>query len=71
MGVLRYTLVVRHSETSDPVALLAGEPVPEWASSLVHPDDMEPEADEPDDQDAPAPAKKAPAKRVASSKTEK
>lgn len=60
-GSLRYTLVVRHPETSAPTALLAGEPVPDWATSLVHADDLESEA---------APAKKAasaPAKKSSSS----
>lgn len=73
MGALRYTLIVRHPETAEPVALLAGQPVPEWASGLVHPDDLEvdePEPVGPDEPDESAPAKKAPAKR-ASSKTEK
>jgi hypothetical protein len=32
--VLRHTLVVRHPETFTPVALLAGQPVPEWATDL-------------------------------------
>lgn len=40
-GVLRYTLVVRHPETSAPVALLEGQPVPDWASDLVHADDLD------------------------------
>lgn len=39
---LKYTLVVRHPETGDPVALRAGEDVPKWASDLVHKDDQEP-----------------------------
>ena len=40
---LKYTLVVRHPETGEPVALLKGEPVPDWAKDLVQPDDVEPE----------------------------
>lgn len=39
-GVLRYTLVVR-DEGGQPVALLEGQEVPEWARELVHADDLE------------------------------
>lgn len=39
--VLRYTLVVRHPDTLDAVPLLAGSEVPDWATDLVHPDDLE------------------------------
>lgn len=39
--ILRYTLIVRHPETGEAVALLAGSEVPKWASSLVQPDDCE------------------------------
>ena len=39
--ILRYTLIVRHPETGDAVALLAGSEVPKWASGLVQPDDCE------------------------------
>ena len=39
-GKLRYTLVVRHPDTDAPTALLAGEEVPEWATKLVHADDL-------------------------------
>lgn len=60
-GALRYTLVVRHPETSEPVALLAGELVPGWASGLVHSDDLE-------QGESPQPAKKTTAKRASSSK---
>lgn len=62
-GVLRHTLIVRHPETSEPVALLAGELVPGWASDLVHSDDLE-------EGELPQP-KKATAKRASSSKSEK
>ena len=40
-GKLRYTLVVRHPDTDAPTALLGGEEVPDWASDLVHADDLE------------------------------
>lgn len=36
---LKYTLVVVHPDTGMPVALLVGEPVPEWAADMVQPDD--------------------------------
>lgn len=55
-GSLRFTVVVRHPETSEPVALVAGEPVPGWATDLVHPDDIE----------GAEPEAKRPAKRAAS-----
>ena len=38
---LRHTLVVRHPETSEATALVAGTEVPEWADDLVHDDDTE------------------------------
>lgn len=41
---MRYTVVVRHPETTVATALLAGESVPDWASDLVHADDLEPKA---------------------------
>jgi hypothetical protein len=41
--ILKYTLIVRHPGTGDPVPLLAGEPVPDWAKDLVHKDDLEPD----------------------------
>lgn len=41
MSGLKYTLVVTHPESLTAVALLQGEPVPEWASELVHSDDLE------------------------------
>jgi hypothetical protein len=37
---LKYTLVVRDPD-GQAVALLAGSEVPDWASDLVHPDDLE------------------------------
>lgn len=40
-GKLRYTLVVRHPETSLPAALVEGSEVPDWASDLVHADDLD------------------------------
>ena len=58
-GVLRYTVVVRHPETGVATALLAGEPVPDWAGGLVSADDLE--RSEPD----------KPAKKAAPSKPEK
>ena len=39
--VLRYTVIVRHPDTTAPTALLVGQPVPEWAKDLVHPDDLD------------------------------
>ncbi len=48
-GKLLHTLVVRHPDTFEATALLAGEPVPDWAADLVHADDVE----------AKAPAKKS------------
>ncbi|MCM0622506.1 hypothetical protein [Nocardioides bruguierae] len=38
--VLRHTLVVRHPDTMDATALLADEPIPDWATSLVHPGNL-------------------------------
>lgn len=52
-GNLLHTLAVRNPETGEAVALLAGSEVPEWASGLVHADDVE----------AAKPNKKAAAKR--------
>lgn len=40
---LKYTLVVRHPETGEAVALKAGEDVPKWATDLVHKDDLDPD----------------------------
>ena len=55
-GGLRYTLVVRHPETGAATALLAGEPVPAWASGLAQPDDLTPGAGDTDpDPDGPPP----------------
>lgn len=42
MASLKHTLVVRDQE-GNPVALLAGQPVPDWAKDLVHADDLNPE----------------------------
>lgn len=39
-GKLKYTLVVRHPDTSAPTALLADQEVPDWATDLVHADDL-------------------------------
>ena len=44
MSGLKYTLVVRNPE-GGAVALLAGSEVPEWATDMVHPDDIEPAPD--------------------------
>ena len=41
-GNLRYTVVVRHPQTGEATALVAGQPVPDWATDLVHADDLEP-----------------------------
>lgn len=61
-GVLKYTLVVRHPETAAATALVAGSEVPDWASDLVHADDLEAGADS-------QPAKKTPAKKAPSNKS--
>lgn len=45
MTGLKYTLIVRNPE-GDPVALLQGQPVPGWASNLVHADDIDGPADD-------------------------
>lgn len=57
-GTLRYTLVVRHPDNGVATALVAGSEVPDWATDLVHKDDLEPAA-------------KPPAKKAASSKNDK
>ena len=49
--VLRYTRVVRHPETFQAVALVAGSQVPGWAGGLVHEDDLQ---DAPKAQAAPS-----------------
>lgn len=41
-GDLRYTVVVRHPDNGEATALVAGQPVPDWATELVHADDLEP-----------------------------
>lgn len=61
VGVLRYTVVVRHPETGAATPLLVGDPVPDWATGLVHPDDLDSIEDE-----SPKPTKKAAAKRPVS-----
>jgi hypothetical protein len=38
--VLKYTVVVRRPEDLTAVALVGGQPVPDWATDLVHPDDL-------------------------------
>ena len=63
VSALRYTLIVRNPETGAPVALLAGKPVPGWATDLVHPDDLTGAEPEPSKR---APTKKAAAKRSSS-----
>lgn len=41
-SVMRHTMVVRNPNTMEAVALLAGEPVPDWVTDeLVHPDNLE------------------------------
>lgn len=57
MSGLKYTVVVRHPETYQAVALLAGTPVPAWAKDLVHADDIDGDTSEvedtqPDGQDS-------------------
>ena len=54
VGVMRYTVVVRHPETHEATALVVGKRVPDWATDLVHADDVEP-----DGAEKPKPAKKA------------
>lgn len=39
--VMRYTVVRQNPETLEAVALLAGEPVPDWAKDMVQDDDLE------------------------------
>lgn len=58
--VLRHSLVVRHPDTFEATALLAGEAVPSWAADLVADGDLESSAQE------EKPAKKAAAKRSSS-----
>lgn len=41
MSVLRLTVVVRHPETLQPVALVEGTELPDWATGLVHADDID------------------------------
>lgn len=62
MSVLRYSMVVRDPDTSEAVALRAGEPVPDWAKSLVHADDLE------NDKSA---EKSKPTKKAAASRSKK
>lgn len=38
---MKYTVVVRHPETDAPTALVKGTDVPDWATGLVHADDVE------------------------------
>jgi hypothetical protein len=59
-GVLRYTLVVRNPDTHIAVALRAGEEVPDWATDLVDPADI-------DGADAKPSARKTAAKAAAKS----
>jgi len=37
---MKYTVIVRHPDTDEPTALLAGKSVPGWAKGLVHADDL-------------------------------
>jgi hypothetical protein len=57
--------VVRHPETLEATALVAGQAVPDWASDLVHADDFEADAE------GAEPEKRTTAKTASSSKTEK
>lgn len=52
-GRLKYTLVVRHPETLVATPLLAGQPVPDWATDLVQQDDLE--AEDPTEEPAKEP----------------
>ena len=52
-GTMRVTVAVRHPQTLEVHALVAGEAVPEWAEGLVHEGDVE---------SVKAPAKRAAAK---------
>lgn len=49
--VLRYTLVVAHPDSGAATAILAGKPVPKWASKLVLEDDLVADEDEDGDDD--------------------
>ena len=40
-GQLKYTLVVRHPDTLEAVALIAGSELPKWATELVDPGNLE------------------------------
>lgn len=40
-GVMRHTMVVRNPDTMEATALLKGEPLPDWATDLVHADNLE------------------------------
>lgn len=40
-GVMRHTMVVRNPDTMEAVALLKGEKLPDWATDLVHEDNLE------------------------------
>lgn len=40
-GTMRVTVAVRHPQTLEVHALMAGEAVPEWAEGLVHEGDVE------------------------------
>lgn len=40
-AVMKYTVIVRHPDTDEPTALLAGKPVPGWAADLVRQDDLD------------------------------
>lgn len=61
-AVLARTVVVRHPDTLEATALLAGEPVPDWASDLVDPDALEG-----DDDTGATPAKKSTSRRSSGS----
>lgn len=39
-GVLKYTIVRRHPETLQAVALIEGTEVPDWAADMVEDDDL-------------------------------
>lgn len=40
-GVMRHTMVVRNPDTLAATALLKGESLPDWATDLVHADNLE------------------------------
>ncbi|KNX38096.1 hypothetical protein [Luteipulveratus halotolerans] len=56
MAAMKRTVIVRHPESLQAVALVEGTEVPEWAEGLVHVDDTDAPAEKP----AARAAKKSP-----------